>query len=78
MVSQRNLKGGPGSARSARGGPAREVSTIPMQVDLRVHDDVALGEIELYAEVLTAVAASDGPLSQRELDEALGISRRRA
>ncbi len=49
-----------------------------MQVDLRVHDDVALGEIELYAEVLTAVAASDGPLSERELDEALGISHRRA
>ena len=72
MVSRRNLKGGAGSARSA------EVSTIPMQVDLRVHDAVALGEIELYAEVLTAVAASDGPLSKRELDEALGISRRRA
>jgi hypothetical protein len=51
-----------------------------MQVDLRVHDDVALGEIELYAEVLTAVAASDGPgpLSERELDEALGIRHRRA
>jgi len=50
-----------------------EVSTIPMQVDLRVHDDVALDEIELYAEVLTAVAASDGPLSKSELDRALGI-----
>jgi hypothetical protein len=47
-----------------------------MQVDLRVHDDVALGEIELYAEVLEAVAASDGPLSQREVDEALGIRHR--
>lgn len=47
-----------------------------MQVDLRVHDDVALREIELYAEVLSAVAASDGPLSQSELDKALGISRR--
>jgi hypothetical protein len=67
-VSRRNLKGGAGSARST------EVSTIPMQVDLRVHDDVALGEIELYAEVLTAVAASEGPLSESELDEALGIS----
>jgi hypothetical protein len=46
-----------------------------MQVDLRVHDDVALGEIELYTDVLTAVAASEGPLSQRELDEALGVDR---
>jgi hypothetical protein len=48
-----------------------------MQVDLRVHDDVALGEIELYAEVLTAVAASDGPLSRSELDVALGLRRAR-
>jgi len=48
-----------------------------MQVDLRVHDDVALGEIELYAEVLTAVAASEGPLSQSELDVALGLGRSR-
>ena len=66
-MAARNLKGGAGSAR------AMEVSTIPIQVDLRVHDDVALGEIELYAEVLTAVAASDGPLSTSELDAALGI-----
>jgi hypothetical protein len=71
MVWRRNLKGGAGGARSM------EVSTIPMQVDLRVHDDVALREIELYAEVLTAVAASDGPLSKSELDEALGIRHRR-
>jgi hypothetical protein len=50
-----------------------EVSTIPQQLDLRVHDRVALDEIELYAEVLTAVAASDRPLTSAELDEALGI-----
>ena len=67
MVSRHSLKGGATGARSA------EVSTIPMQVDLRVHDDVALGEIELYAEVLATVAASDGPLSKSELDKALGI-----
>ena len=67
---RRSLKGGAESAQST------EVSTIPMQVDLRVHDDVALGEIELYAEVLEAVAASDGPLSDSELDQALGIRQR--
>jgi hypothetical protein len=67
-VSQRNLKG----VESAR---STEVSTIPRQVDLRVHDDVALDEIELYAEVLSAVAASDGPLSPTELDAALGVRR---
>jgi hypothetical protein len=70
MVARRNLKGGATSARSV------EVSTIPMQVDLRVHDAVALREIELYAEVLATVAASDGPLSKSELDEALGIRHR--
>ncbi|HME63914.1 MAG TPA: hypothetical protein VKG61_03345 [Streptosporangiaceae bacterium] len=49
------------------------MSTIPRQLDLRVHDLVALDEIELYAEVLTAVAAADRPLTAAELDEALGI-----
>ena len=52
---------------------APEVSTIPQQLDLRVHDRVALDEIELYAEVLTAVAATDRRLTRAELDEALGI-----
>ena len=67
MVARRNLKSGAASARSM------EVSTIPIQVDLRVHDAVAQGEIELFAEVLTAVAASDGPLSASEIDAALGV-----
>ena len=47
---------------------------MPEYVDLRVHDLVALDEIELYAEVLGAVAASDGPLTREELDEVLGVS----
>jgi hypothetical protein len=42
-------------------------------LDLRVHDLVALDEFELYAEVLSAVAAADRPLTDAELDEALGI-----
>jgi hypothetical protein len=67
MVSRRNLKDTGASARST------EVSTIPRQVDLRLHDDVALDEIELYAEVLSAVAVSDGPLSSSELDAVLGV-----
>jgi len=46
---------------------------VPEYVDLRVHDRVALDEIELYAEVLSAVAASDGPLTSEELDEVLGV-----
>jgi hypothetical protein len=68
-VSRRNLKGGAGSA------PSTEVNTITMQVDLRVRDDVALGEMELFGEVLATVAASDGPLTKSELDEALGLRR---
>ena len=53
---------------------APEVSTIPRQVDLRVHDLDALDEIELYTDVLTAVAAADRPLTPAELDRALGIN----
>ena len=43
------------------------------QTDLRVQDRVALDEIELYAEVLSAVAASDRPLTAEELDRVLGV-----
>lgn len=43
------------------------------RLDLRVHDRVALDEIELYAEVLSAVAAADRPLTSSELDEVLGL-----
>jgi hypothetical protein len=49
------------------------VNTVPEYLDLRVHDRVALDEIELYAEVLSAVAASDGPLTQEQLDKVLGV-----
>ena len=67
-MSARNL-------RRTRTGPRPrpEVSAIPRQLDLRVHDRVALDEIELYAEVLSAVAATDRPLTAAELDEVLGI-----
>jgi hypothetical protein len=44
-------------------------------VDLRFHD-VALEEIELYAEVLSAVAAADGPLTTEQIDEVLGLRER--
>jgi hypothetical protein len=70
-VSARNLE-----RKGTESRPAPEVSTIPRQLDLRVHDRVALDEIDLYAEVLSAVAATDRPLTAAELDEALGISDR--
>jgi len=45
-------------------------------VDLRFHDQVALEEIELYAEVLSAVAAADRSLTLDEIDEVLGLRER--
>ena len=52
---------------------AMEVSAVRELLDPRVHDSVAFDEIELVAEVLTAVAASDHPLTPEELDEVLGV-----
>ena len=52
---------------------AMEVGALREHLDLRVHDRVALDEIELYAEVLSAVAASDRPLTAEELDLVLGV-----
>ena len=40
----------------------------------RLHDHVALDEIELYAELLIAVADADQQLSFDEIDRALGIA----
>jgi hypothetical protein len=68
-VSRRNLE-----VRKLDPRLATEVSTIPKQVDLRVHDREALDEIELYTDVLGAVAASEGPLSRAEIDAVLGIT----
>ena len=48
-----------------------EVGALREHLDLRVQDRVALDEIELYAEVLSAV--SDRPLTAEELDHVLGL-----
>jgi hypothetical protein len=53
---------------------AMEVGAVREHLDLRVPDRVALDEIELYAEVLSAVAVSDRPLTAEELDAVLGIA----
>jgi len=50
-----------------------EVGALREHLDLRVHDRVALDEIELYAEVLSAVAAADRRLTAEELDQVLGV-----
>lgn len=55
--------------------PLEEVGALRNDdTDLRFHDRVQLDEIELYAEVLSAVAAVDRPLTPAELDEVLGLS----
>lgn len=51
-----------------------EVGALREPLDLRVQDRVALDEIDLYAEVLSAVAASDHALTAEELDQVLGVS----
>jgi hypothetical protein len=54
--------------------PWAEVDTMTeLQVDLRVHDRVALDEIDLYTDVLSAVATADRPLTAAELDRVLGV-----
>lgn len=50
-----------------------EVDAVRQYVDLRVHDRVALDEIELYAEMLSAVAAAERPLTVAEIDMVLGV-----
>ncbi|RCV49820.1 hypothetical protein [Marinitenerispora sediminis] len=44
-------------------------------LDTRLHDHVALAEIELYSELLTVVATAEGRLTVEEIDEALGVAR---
>jgi hypothetical protein len=44
------------------------------EVDLRLHDGVALDEIELYSEILSAVATADRSLTTAEIDMVLGVS----
>lgn len=47
-------------------------STGPCE-SLPLHDHVALDEIELYAEILIAVADTEQPLSSAEIDRILGL-----
>jgi hypothetical protein len=44
-------------------------------IDDRLHDAVALDEINLFTEVLSAVAAADRPLTDAEIDAVLGLDR---
>lgn len=56
-------------------GKGTEVDAVRRQnLDLRVHDSVALDEIELYSEILSAVASADRSLTTAEIDMVLGVN----
>jgi hypothetical protein len=63
-MSKQPLSGGTSEVNGETTGNSRP-SVIPMQVELRVHDDVALDEIELYTDLLAAVAADDREAVER-------------
>ena len=44
------------------------------RTDARVHDHVALDEIELYGELMIAASRSEGPLTMAEIDAILGVA----
>lgn len=41
--------------------------------DTRVHDPLALAEIELYGELVIAASSSEGRLSRQQIDAILGV-----
>ncbi len=43
------------------------------QVDVRVHDENVLAEIELTSDLMIAASEHDGPLSQEQVDTILGL-----
>ena len=64
-------------ARTAGGRRARFFeggARVVQSPDARVHDLVALDEIELCTELIIAASASDGPLSQEQIDAVLGLA----
>ena len=59
------------SRHSRRANGDARIKALPFEIDLRVHDDVALEEIELYTDVLGALA-EDEPVARRRIEELLG------
>jgi hypothetical protein len=44
------------------------------ELDLRLQDPAALEEIELYSELIIVAGASIQPLTQEQIDRALGVT----
>lgn len=51
----------------------RERPDMPEPLDSRLRDDQVLDEIEMTSRLIIAASSKDGPLSQREVDEILGV-----
>jgi Trp operon repressor len=47
---------------------------MPEPLDSRLRDDVVLDEIELTSRLIIAASSANGHLSQREVDEILGVA----
>ncbi len=47
---------------------------MPEPLDSRLRDDEALDEIELTSRLIIAASAADRHLSQREVDQILGVA----
>lgn len=47
------------------------------KLDARVHDRVALDEIELYGELMIAASQSERSLTREEIDQILGVTPQR-
>ncbi len=43
------------------------------ELDLRLRDEDVLSEIEMTSNLMIAVSEHDGPLSQAQVDEILGV-----
>lgn len=48
---------------------------MAQKADYRLQDPAVLAEIELYGDLVIAASASDGPLTQAQIDQALGVHR---
>jgi hypothetical protein len=53
-----------------------EVVRVTPFSDKRVHDRIALDEIDLYSEMIIAASLSEGPLTPKQIDAALGLAGR--
>jgi hypothetical protein len=73
MVLLGHVPGRPGRVAFSQRWETEVDAVCQANLDLRVHDRVALDEIELYSEMLSAVATTDRPLTTDEIDTVLGL-----